>query len=83
MEVITIPYIHFTDEQKQRANSVDLVDFLRSQGEEVTRSGHDFRWARHDSVTVRGNVGIITARIKADWRLISSASFTTWISPTQ
>lgn len=48
-------YIPFTDEQKQRANSVDLVDFLRSQGEEVTRAGHDFRWARHDSVTLRGN----------------------------
>jgi len=48
-------YIPFTDEQKQRANSVDLADFLRSQGEKVTRSGHDFRWTRHDSVTVRGN----------------------------
>jgi len=55
MEVSTIPYIHFTDEQKQRANSVDLVDFLRARGEEVTRSGHDFRWTRHDSVTLRGN----------------------------
>ena len=50
-----MPYIHFTDEQKQRANSVDLVDFLHSQGEEITRSGHDYRWARHDSVTLRGN----------------------------
>ncbi|GHU80739.1 hypothetical protein FACS1894191_6670 [Clostridia bacterium] len=55
MGVITIAYIPFTDEQKQRANSVDLVDFLRSQGEEVTHSGHDFRWTRHDSVTLRGN----------------------------
>jgi hypothetical protein len=50
-----MPYIHFTDEQKERANSVDLVDFLRAQGEEISRSGHDFRWARHDSVTLRGN----------------------------
>ena len=24
-----MPYIHFTDEQKLRANSVDLVEFLR------------------------------------------------------
>lgn len=24
-------YIYFTDEQKQRANSVDLVDFLQRQ----------------------------------------------------
>jgi hypothetical protein len=48
-------YIHFTDEQKQRANSVDLVDFLRRQGEQLTRSGREWRWNRHDSVTVRGN----------------------------
>ncbi|NPV89753.1 MAG: DUF3991 domain-containing protein [Firmicutes bacterium] len=48
-------YIHFTDEQKHRANSVDLVDFLQRQGEQLTRSGREWRWRRHDSVTVRGN----------------------------
>lgn len=48
-------YVHFTDKQKRRANSVDLVDFLRAQGEEVTRSGHEYRWKRHDSVTIRGS----------------------------
>jgi len=48
-------YIHFTDEQKRRANSVDLADFLRRQGEQLTRSGREWRWQRHDSVTVRGN----------------------------
>lgn len=48
-------YIYFTDEQKRRANSVDLVDFLQRQGEQLTRSGRDWRWKRHDSVTVRGN----------------------------
>ena len=48
-------YIHFTDEQKQRANSVDLVDFLQRQGEQLIRSGREWRWKRHDSVTVRGN----------------------------
>lgn len=48
-------YIHFTDEEKQRANSVDLVDFLERQGEKLTRSGREWRWKRHDSVTVRGN----------------------------
>ena len=26
-----MPYIHFTEEQKLRANSVDLVEFLRRQ----------------------------------------------------
>ncbi len=50
-----MPYVHFTDEQKQRANSVDLADFLRSQGEEITRAGRDWRWERHDSVTIRGS----------------------------
>ena len=48
-------YIYFTDEQKRRANTVDLVDFLQRQGEQLTRSGREWRWQRHDSVTVRGN----------------------------
>ena len=26
-------YIHFTEEQKQRANSVDLEEFLKKQGD--------------------------------------------------
>lgn len=50
-----MPYIHFTEEQKQRANSVDLVDFLQRQGEQLIRSGREWRWKRHDSVTVRGS----------------------------
>lgn len=50
-----MPYVHFTEEQKQRANSVDLVDFLQRQGEQLTRAGREWRWKRHDSVTVRGS----------------------------
>lgn len=50
-----MPYIHFTEEQKQQANSVDLVDFLQRQGEQLIRSGREWRWKRYDSVTVRGN----------------------------
>ena len=34
-------YIYFTDEQKERANSVDLVDFLQRQGEKLLPSGRD------------------------------------------
>ena len=30
-----MPYIPFTEEQKLRANSVDLVEFLRRQGEKL------------------------------------------------
>ena len=48
-------YVHFTEEQKQRANATDLVEFLRSQREEVIRSGKEWRWKRHDSVTIEGN----------------------------
>lgn len=48
-------YIHFTEEQKQRANSVDLVDFLEGQGEKLLRSGREKRLASDRSITVRGN----------------------------
>ena len=51
--------IPFTEEEKQRANSVDLVDFLQRQGEQLTRAGRDWRWKRHDSVTIRSNRCII------------------------
>ena len=33
-----MPYIPFTEEQKLRANSVDLVEFLRRQGEKLIPS---------------------------------------------
>lgn len=39
-------YIPFTEEQKQRANSVDLVDFLQRQ-DSVTTRGNE--WFRHKS----------------------------------
>ena len=29
-------YVYFTEEQKQRANRVDLEDFLTRQGEKLT-----------------------------------------------
>ena len=48
-------YIYFTDEQKQRANAVDLVDFLERQGEKLIKSGPEKRLASDHSITVRGN----------------------------
>jgi len=48
-------YIHFTDEQKQRANSVDLTVFLKMQGETLLPSGREKRLQRNHSITVRGN----------------------------
>ena len=48
-------FVYFTEEQKQRANAVDLEKFLRAQGETLVRSGKEYRWKTHDSLTVCGN----------------------------
>lgn len=48
-------YVYFTEEQKQRANAVDLEDFLIRQGEKLLRSGREKRLASDHSITVRGN----------------------------
>ena len=53
--MIDLTYIHFTDEQKQKAASVDLEAFLRSRGERLISSGRDKRLASDHSVTIRGN----------------------------
>ena len=45
----------YSQEQIDRANQVNLEDFLRTQGETLTRSGKEYRWKCHDSLTVRGN----------------------------
>ena len=50
-----MPYIHFTEEQKLRANAADLVEFLRFKGEPLIRSGPEFRMSSNHSVTVQGN----------------------------
>jgi hypothetical protein len=48
-------FIYFTDDQKLRANSVDIVELLRRRGEKLIRSGREYRLASDHSVTVRGN----------------------------
>lgn len=45
----------YTQEQIDRANQVNLEQFLRSQGEELVKSGREYRWKNHDSLTVKGN----------------------------
>ncbi|BDE85859.1 hypothetical protein CE91St42_03170 [Oscillospiraceae bacterium] len=47
--------MYFSQEQIDRANQADLADFLRGQGEQLERAGNEYRWKRHDSLTVRGN----------------------------
>ncbi len=47
--------MQYSEEQVSRAKSTDLVLFLQSQGEKLIKSGKEYRWMAHDSVTVRGN----------------------------
>ncbi len=43
-------YKRFSDEQIAVANQVDLVEYLRHQGETLTKAGKDMRWSRYTSV---------------------------------
>ncbi|MFQ6899178.1 MAG: AAA family ATPase [Coprococcus sp.] len=47
--------MQYTEEQIARANHTDLVSFLNEQGEQLVKSGREYRWKKHDSVTVSGN----------------------------
>lgn len=47
--------MYYTQEQIDRANQADLASFLQGQGEQLIRAGNEYRWKRHDSLTVRGN----------------------------
>ena len=44
--------MHYTEEQIERARRTDLVGFMKSRGERLVRSGKEYRWKEHDSVTV-------------------------------
>ena len=47
--------MYYTQEQIDKANQTDLAAFLRTQGEELFSAGREYRWKRHDSLTVREN----------------------------
>ena len=47
-------FIEFTPEQKERAATVDLEEFLLRQGEKRIKSGREKRLASDHSITVRG-----------------------------
>ena len=47
--------MQYTEEQIIRANQTDLVSFLNAQGEQLMKSGKEYRWKKHDSVTVSVN----------------------------
>ena len=47
--------MQYTEEQIIKANQTDLVSFLNAQGEQLVKSGREYRWKKHDSVTISGN----------------------------
>lgn len=50
-------YRHFTQEQRERARSTDLVSLLQGRGEALKRSGQEYQWRNGaQKVTIRGNL---------------------------
>lgn len=57
-----MPYIPYTDEQKQLANSINLPEFLRLRGETIEKIGRESKLiytdstGTHDSITMSGSI---------------------------
>ena len=55
-----MPYIPYTEEEKQLANSVDLTEFLRMRGEKLEKVGREYKLiyydgsGKHDSIMIHG-----------------------------
>ena len=50
-------YIQYTEQQKEQARRTDLCELLRSQGEQLKRSGSEYEWRDgSEKVTIRGNL---------------------------
>lgn len=50
-------YIHYTEQQKEQARRTDLCELLRSQGEQLKRSGSEYEWRNgSEKVTIRGSL---------------------------
>lgn len=50
-------YIHYTEEEKERARRTDLAELLQSQGDTLKRSGSEYEWKDgSQKVTIRGNL---------------------------
>ena len=50
-------YIHFTEEERERARTADISELLKSQGETLKRSGSEYEWLDGtQKVTIRGNL---------------------------
>ncbi len=64
--------MQYTQAQIDRANAVSLEDFLRTQGETLIKSGREYRWKEHDSLTVRGRPKRrLTGQMPSVWKIFS------------
>ena len=51
-----MPYIKFTEQEKESANAVSLVDYLTAHGESVKRAGREYVWeAPSGKVSIHGS----------------------------
>lgn len=55
--MLKISYHKITDEDREKAQRIDLADFLRSQGEKVTKVGREYVWQDGaEKISINGNV---------------------------
>lgn len=57
----------YTEDQITRANEVNLVRFLSARGERFKKAGREYRWEKHDSVTICENKWYRHSQGKGGW----------------
>ena len=51
-----MPYIHFSEQEKQAANEADIASYLKSIGEPIERHGREYWWeSPAGKVTIKGS----------------------------
>lgn len=51
-----MPYIHFSEQDKQTANNADITSYLQTRGETVKKTGREYLWeSPSGKVSVSGN----------------------------
>ena len=75
--------MRITDEQKEKANLVNLPKFLMSHGFDLKKVGREYVWKDHDSLHIKdngpGERGQGSEKTRA--ATISAFSVNTWICP--
>ena len=73
--------MYYSQEQIDRANQTNMEDFLRSQGETLIRSGKEYRWKCHDSLTARGNKWFRHSQSRGGYPVGPLEDYFSWIGP--